>query len=159
MILRAFLDFLTSDDELNDVVRQAGRERLRELIASEVYHGNRPRGAGPVCLVIDRSSGVVYSAIGAPLALEAPLVDLHIYAKDTESKSGSESVEDVYDALKDLLPQYAGSFGDRTVQTINQEGEASSQMIHPLDAADQWTYHYVVSYLIGAARTVPAGAD
>ena len=159
MILRAFRDFLMSDNKLNNVVRQAGRERLRELIASEVYHGKRPRGAGPVCLAIDRSSGVVYSAIGAPLALEAPIVDLHIYAKGTETKRGSEAVEDVYDALKDLLPQYAGAFGDQTVQTINQEGEASSQMIHPLDADDEWTYHYVVSYLIGAARTVPAGAD
>ena len=159
MILRAFYDFLTSDDVLNDDVRQGGRERLREFIASEVYHGRRPRGAGPVCLMIDRAAGIVYSAIAVPLGVEAPIVDLHIYAKDTGDKGGSEAVEDVYDALKDLLPQYAGPFGDQTVQLISQESEAISQPIHPLDADDNWTHHYVISYLIGAARTVPAGAN
>ncbi len=159
MILRAFYDFLTSDDELTDDVRQAGRERLRNLIASEVYHGRRPRGAGPVCLVLDRAAGIVHAGITGPLGVEAPIVDVHIYAKDTEDKAGSESVEDVYDAMKDLLPGYAGAFGDQTVQLISQESEAISQPIHPLDAQDNWTHHYIISYLIGAARVVPAGAS
>ena len=159
MILRAFVDFLDSDDTLNDDVRQGGRERLREYVASEIYHGRRPRGAGPVCLVLDRAAGIVYSAIAVPLGVEAPVVDLHLYAKDTDDKSGSESVEDVYDALKDMLPGYAGDFGDQTVQLISQESEAISQPIHPLDAQDNWTQHYVISYLIGAARVVPAGAS
>lgn len=159
MILRAFYDFLTSDEELVDDVRQGGRERLRALIASEVYHGNRPSGAGPVCIVLDRSAGIVYSALATPLAIEAPIIDLHIYAKDTDDKSGSESVEDVLYALKDLLPQYAGRFGDQTVQLISQESEATSASIHPLDATDDWTYHYIISYLVGAARTVPTGEN
>ncbi len=159
MILRAFYDFLTSDDELTDIVRQGGRERLREYIASEVYHGRRPRGAGPVCLMIDRASGIVYAGVTGPLAVEAPIVDVHIYAKDTDDKGGSEAVEDVYDALKDILPGYAGPFGDQTVQVISQESEAISQPLHPLDADDNWTDHYIISYLIGAARVVPAGAN
>ena len=124
MILRAFRDFLSSDDELTDTVRQGGRERLRNLIASEVYHGRRPRGAGPVCLVLDRAAGIVHAGITGPLGVEAPVVDVHVYAKDMEDKGGSESVEDVYDALKDMLPGYAGTFGDQTVQLISQESEA-----------------------------------
>ncbi len=159
MILRAFYDFLTSDDELTDGMRQGGRERLRQLIASEVYHGRRPRGSGPVCVTIDRAAGIVYAGITGPVGIESPIVDLRIYAKDTDDKSGSESVEDVYDALKDMLPGYAGDFGDQTVQLISQESEAISQPIHPLDAQDNWTQHYVISYLIGAARVVPAGAS
>ena len=159
MILRAFRDFLSSDDELTDEVRQGGRERLRNLIASEVYHGRRPRGAGPVCLVLDRAAGIVHAGITGPLGVEAPIVDVHIYAKDMVDKGGSESVEDVYDALKDMLPGYAGTFGDQTVQLISQESEAISQPIHPTDALDDWTHHYIISYLIGAARVVPAGAS
>lgn len=159
MILRAFYDFLTSDGTLNGDVRQAGRERLREFVASEVYHGRRPRGVGPVCLVLDRSGGIMYSAIASPLAVEAPVVDVHVYAMDTDDKTGSESAEDVYDALRDLLPQYAGEFGDQTVQTISQESEPFSQPIHPQDAQDNWTHHYIVSYMIGAARVVPTEAN
>lgn len=159
MILRAFYDFLTSDDTLSNDVRQGGRERLREYVASEVYHGRRPRGAGPICLTIDRAAGIVHSAIDLPAAIEAPITDLHIFAKDTDDKSGSESVEDVYDALRDLLPQYSGAFGDQTVQTISQESEPFSRPIAPLDAQDQWTHHYIISYMIGAPRVVPTGAN
>ncbi len=159
MILRAFYDFLTSDDELTDDVRQGGRERLREYVASEIYHGRRPRGAGPVCLTISRSGGIVHSAIDLPAAIEAPIVDLHIFAKDTNDKGGSESIEDVYDALKDLLPQFSGEFGDQTVQTISQESEPFPSPLDPKDAQDNWTYHYIISYMIGAPRVVPAGAN
>ena len=159
MILRAFYDFLTSDDELTDDVRQGGRERLRNLIASEIYHGRRPRGAGPVCVTIDRAGGIVHSAIDSPAAIESPILDLHIFAKDKDDKGGSEAVEDVYDALKDLLPQYAGPFGDQTVQTVSQETEPFSSPINPIDAQDNWTHHYIISYMIGAARVVPTGAN
>lgn len=158
MILRAFYDFLTSDDVLDNEIRQCGRERLRKLIA-EVYHGRRPSGAAPVCVTIDRAGGIVHSAIDSPAAIESPIVDLHIFAKDTDDKRGSESVEDVYDALKDLLPQYAGAFGDQTVQTVSQETEPFSSPINPIDAQDNWTYHYIISYMIGAARVVPTGAN
>lgn len=159
MILRAFYDFLTSKDALTDSVRQAARLEIRRLVGSEVYHGRRPRGAGPVCLMLDRAGGFVWAGISGPLGVEAPTIDIHIFAKDTDDKDGSESIEDVYDALRDMLPGFQGTFGDQTVQVISQESEPISQPIQPLDAQDNWTHHYIISYLIGAARTVPAGAS
>lgn len=159
MILRAFYDFLTSDDVLTDSTRQSGREEFRKLVASVIWQDERPSASGPVSVVLRRAGGIHHSAIDSPAAIESPIIDLHIYATDTDDKSGSESIEDVYDALKNLLPQYAGEFGDQTVQTISQETEPFSSPITPVDAQDNWTHHYIISYMIGASRVVPAGAN
>jgi len=159
MILRAFYEFLTSDDELTDGIRQSGREEFRKLVASVIWQDERPRESDPVSVVLMRSGGVNHSAIDSPAAIESPIIDLHMYAKDTDDKSGSESIEDVYDALKNLLPQYAGTFGDQTVQIISQETEPFSSPITPEDAQDNWTHHYIISYMIGASRVVPPGAN
>ena len=155
-LLAAFHHLLTSDDELDDEIRQQGKDTIRSLI-DRVYHERRPRSSKPVAISLSRNGGIPVHGVKGPAEIEQPIVGVNVWGQDTDELKASEAVEEVLEALKDFLPQYNGPMGDRLVRTISPETEPISREIQPVEGQDNWTYHSLVTYMLGVTREMAGG--
>ena len=87
------------------------------------------------------------------------IVEINIWAKDTDERSGAEAAREAYAGLRVMLAQYAGPLNDEvSVQTIKLESGPHEQVRPAVDASGNWTYRYTSTYLMGVPTVMPMGA-
>lgn len=169
----AFRDFLLRDEPMNDAVREAGthaeqdgndpggRQGLRRIVDDRVFDGRIPRGTmGAVAITLEQIGEITYSAVASPARIYAPLVDINVWARDTDSQNGAERARKLISCLRQYLSQYRGPLNDELeTQTIKLEGGPNLFTQQARDASGNWTYRYLSTWMLGIPQEVPAGAD
>lgn len=159
-IILAFRDFLLNTEGLRDPVRDEGRIVMQDIVRWRVYDGRVPRASGPVAITLSQSSEITFSTINAPAPVLGFLVDLSVWAKDTDEQSGAERARAVLSGLRKMLIQYAGPLNDDvSVQTITLEGGPNELPVRPVDASGNWNFRYLTTYMLGVPIRVPAGLN
>ncbi len=161
MIVRALRDFLVETAQLNDPVRADGLRVFRDEVRSHVYEGHIPRAhTGPLAVTLTMISEQDFNGIASPAPFVAAIIQVIIWAKDTDEISGATRGRLVARALRRMLTQYRGPLNDEVeVQTIGSEGGASEQLLRPSDASGNWNYRYIITYMLGVPIEVPTGVD
>lgn len=161
MIVKAFRDFLLDTTVLNDSVRDGGRQVFQDAVQWRVSDGRIPRSKGGVVAVtLSQIEEESFGTISVPLPLVATVIQVTIWAKDTDELSGAERGRAVAASLRDMLVQYSGALNDDvSVQTIMSQGGASEQLLRPSDASGNWAFRYIATYRLGVPIAVPAGAS
>ena len=161
MIIKALRDFLLSTDPLADSVRDAGRVDFQNLVRWRVTDGRIPKSkGGNIAVTVRHVSEIQHGAVNGPVPLLSVIVEISIWAKDTDERSGAEAAREAYAGLRLMLAQYAGPLNDDiSVQTIKHESGPHEQVRPAVDASGGWTYRYTSTYLMGVPTTMPAGAN
>lgn len=161
MIVQAFREFLRSDEAMNDAVRESGREEMRDIVRSNIWDWRVPRSVtAATAITLELASETDYGAIDSPAAILDVLVDLNIWAKDTDETSGADKAARVSTALRKMLVQYAGPLNDEvSVQTITRISGPRERPTRPTDASGNWNFRYLITFKLGVPIATPAGAN
>ncbi len=161
MIVQAFREFLRRDEAMNDPVRELGREEMRGIVRSNIWDWRVPKSVThPVAITVELASETDHGAIDGPAAILDVLVDLNIWARDTDESSGGDKAARVSTALRRMLVQYQGPLTDEvSVQTITRISGPRERPTRPTDASGNWNFRYLITFKLAVPITVPAGAN
>lgn len=156
---KAYVEFLTTEHvPIRGTIRAAARQELRRLVGAEIYQAREPRDDASVAIVLSRSGGTYIDSTNGPAAAKEWSIDHDIWTQDIEGEAAaSELIEEVYQALINLLPQYRGMLDDEVYcQTITPDIEPIDV---PVENAGNWRYHYFWPLTFGVSWTVPQGVS
>ena len=151
-------------DPFTDAVREAARADIRTRVGDWVFAATRPKTAvtGAVQITVQWQNARDFAALAAPAGPLVPLLEIDVWGRDTDTKSGQYESRMTAAALWQMLQQFRGPFTDDLgalqVQTITNEtwNELPTQ---PRERSDAWVYRWATSWEVAVEVDLPTGVD